>query len=205
MVPRLENARIPLTKARVDPRKLTAASSNASSAGKGRNANAAQNSTHGQGLSLKLAGLCAQHAEIKLAAQKALKSYVRSVMLTPDKKCFDAHSIDTNAYATSLGLLKCPRLRFLETQQPSAAADESQRRRAEAAAAPEGDSAAVDAQRQLVRAAKNQSHALRPGYNPFPIRAFVRTFERSNVRTLERSTVRTFGRRHVQTFERSNV
>ena len=89
MVKRLTKARVPIAKTRINPKQ--SATSTAA----------------------RLEALCAQHPDLKLAAQKALKSYVRSVLLMPDKETFDASAIDGDAYAASLGLPKCPKLRCL--------------------------------------------------------------------------------------------
>ena len=41
-------------------------------------------------------------------------SYMRSVYLQKNKKVFDVSSIDTKAFATSLGLANAPNIRFVK-------------------------------------------------------------------------------------------
>lgn len=51
---------------------------------------------------------------LKETAQKAVVQYVKAVFLMKDKEVFDVHSLDTDAFAHSLGLEIPPRIRFLQ-------------------------------------------------------------------------------------------
>ncbi|CAM1305312.1 DDX10 (predicted), partial [Pycnogonum litorale] len=62
----------------------------------------------------KLEVLCARDVNLKESAQRAFKSYLKSVHLMKNKKVFDVTKQNTNAYAASLGLAVAPRIRILE-------------------------------------------------------------------------------------------
>ena len=61
--------------------------------------------------------MIAENPELKLLAQKAFVSYVRSVCLQPNKKVFQATALPLADLAESYGLSSAPRVRFLEKMQ----------------------------------------------------------------------------------------
>ena len=65
----------------------------------------------------KLQSLCAADIELKESAKRALMAYMRSVFLMSNKKLFQIESIDVPAFASSLGLVIAPRIRFMQQQQ----------------------------------------------------------------------------------------
>lgn len=69
-------------------------------------------SAKGMDLTKKLASEVAKDVELKEIAQKAFKSYVRSIHLQPNKNVFDARSLPLAAFARSLGLSSTPRVRI---------------------------------------------------------------------------------------------
>jgi len=62
----------------------------------------------------KLRSMLASDVALKELAQKAFKTYLRSVHLQPNKVVFDARQLPMSDFAASLGLPKAPRVRFLE-------------------------------------------------------------------------------------------
>ncbi|CAF1003170.1 unnamed protein product [Adineta steineri] len=68
-------------------------------------------------LTPKLQSLCAQFTELKEEAKRAFTSYLRSLILMGNRKVFDVQSIDTDAFATSLGLEIAPKVRFMKKGQ----------------------------------------------------------------------------------------
>ena len=62
----------------------------------------------------KAEALCARDVELKASAQRAFKSYFKSVHLMKDKQVFNIRSLDKDRFSQSLGLLLTPRIRFLE-------------------------------------------------------------------------------------------
>ncbi|XP_064617885.1 probable ATP-dependent RNA helicase DDX10 [Liolophura sinensis] len=65
----------------------------------------------------RLESLCASDVPLKDSAQRAFVSYLRSVFLMHNKKVFDVHKLDTEAFSRSLGLAIPPRVRFLQRDQ----------------------------------------------------------------------------------------
>ncbi|KAL6437210.1 hypothetical protein ACFW04_005039 [Cataglyphis niger] len=65
----------------------------------------------------KLEALLARDVALKETAQRAFIAYVKSVFLMKDKEIFNVHSLNTDAYAKSLGLAIPPRIRFLQRIQ----------------------------------------------------------------------------------------
>ena len=77
----------------------------------------------------KLEAFCAQDGEMKHWAQKSFISYMRSVHLQSNKDVFDVHVLPAKEYATSLGLVQPPKIRFLKklkTNCDSIASQESE-------------------------------------------------------------------------------
>ena len=62
----------------------------------------------------KLRSILASDVTLKERAQKAFKSYLRSVHLQPNKAVFDIRQLPMSEFAASLGLPSAPRVRFLE-------------------------------------------------------------------------------------------
>lgn len=97
MVEKLKERKIPLTKIEVNPSKL-------------------QNPVK------KMEALLVKFTSLKESAQRAFKNYIKYVYLMKDKSVFDVHSLDTDSFAQSLGLVVTPRVRFLrlnaKTQPP---------------------------------------------------------------------------------------
>ncbi|EQC31347.1 hypothetical protein SDRG_10949 [Saprolegnia diclina VS20] len=85
----LNDAKIPIAKIKVNPQKTA--------------------STQG-----KVASIVAADKDLKLMAQKAFMSYVRSVVLQPAKDIFNAEAMDMQALAASYGLPHAPRMPFLK-------------------------------------------------------------------------------------------
>ncbi|XP_014221481.2 probable ATP-dependent RNA helicase DDX10 [Trichogramma pretiosum] len=57
----------------------------------------------------------------KECAQRALKTYVKSVFYMKDKSIFDFKALDTDSFARSLGLSETPRVRALERREKNEA------------------------------------------------------------------------------------
>lgn len=71
----------------------------------------------------KLEALLARDVALKETTQRAFVAYVKSVFLMKDKEVFNVHSLDTDAYAKSLGLAIPPRIRFLQRMQKKMSTD----------------------------------------------------------------------------------
>lgn len=56
----------------------------------------------------------ARDPSLKATAQRAFVAYAKSVFLMKNKQVFNLQSLDTDAFAHSLGLAVAPRIRFLE-------------------------------------------------------------------------------------------
>ena len=69
---------------------------------------------HAGSIQSKLRSMLASDVELKTRAQKAFKSYLRSVHLQPNKKVFDVKRLPISEFAASLGLPSAPRVRFLQ-------------------------------------------------------------------------------------------
>ena len=54
----------------------------------------------------------AENRDLKHLAEKACISYLKSVFLMKDKEVFDINKIDTEKFASSLGLATAPRISF---------------------------------------------------------------------------------------------
>lgn len=61
--------------------------------------------------------LLIQKPEMKFLAQKALRSYMRSIHLMSDKEVFDVNAINVEAFAKSLGLLQIPKIKFMNVKK----------------------------------------------------------------------------------------
>ena len=64
----------------------------------------------------KIEAYLAQDHELKESACRAYISYLKSTYLLKNKAVFDVFALDTNSFASSLGLAVPPRARFLERQ-----------------------------------------------------------------------------------------
>lgn len=85
----LQKSKIPINKISVDPSKVVAPQR-------------------------KIEGLLSDSTELKQSAQRAFVSYVKSVFLMKNKEIFNVQLLNTDAYASSLGLIVPPRIRFLD-------------------------------------------------------------------------------------------
>ncbi|XP_037078678.1 probable ATP-dependent RNA helicase DDX10 [Pollicipes pollicipes] len=72
----------------------------------------------------KMEALLARDVNLKESAKRAFKSYFKSTFLMKNKEVFDVASVDTEAYARSLGLAVAPRIRFLKKKQLNSAAEQ---------------------------------------------------------------------------------
>lgn len=88
MVDELKSRKIPINKITVDPKKMFTPRA-------------------------KMEAFLAANQELKESAQRAFVAYIKSVVLMKNKKIFNVDKLDTDAYATSLGLVVAPRVRFL--------------------------------------------------------------------------------------------
>lgn len=68
----------------------------------------------------KFEAFLAKDPNLKASAQRAFVAYLKSVFLMKDKSVFQIKSLNTDAFARSLGLIVSPRIRFLQRQQKSA-------------------------------------------------------------------------------------
>lgn len=64
-----------------------------------------------------LEGLLSRDGDLKVLAQKALQTYLKSVHMNANKAVFDLGKLPLEEYAASLGLAALPRLRFLTREQ----------------------------------------------------------------------------------------
>ena len=88
-IEQLQAKKVPINKIQVNPKKL-------------------------RSIQGKLEAFCAQDSEMKHWAQKSFISYLRSVYLQSNKEVFNVHLLPANEYATSLGLVQPPKIRFLK-------------------------------------------------------------------------------------------
>lgn len=65
----------------------------------------------------KMEAFLAQNQDLKASAQRAFVAYIKSVALMRNKKIFNVETLDTDAFALSLGLAMVPRVRFLQRQK----------------------------------------------------------------------------------------
>lgn len=100
-VPLLSKSKIPCAEKQINPSRL-------STAQPGSNKSAGV----GFDLNRKLASEIAKDAALKVLAQKAFKSYIRSVHLQPNKAVFNAKKLTIAAFAKSLGLPSTPRIKI---------------------------------------------------------------------------------------------
>uniref|UniRef100_A0A0C9QHT2 ATP-dependent RNA helicase n=1 Tax=Fopius arisanus TaxID=64838 RepID=A0A0C9QHT2_9HYME len=92
MLHKLQEHKIPISEIKINPNKL--------------------HSPH-----IKLGALLVRDLALKETAQRAFVAYVKSVYYMRDKKIFNVHVLNTDAYAKSLGLAIPPRIRFLQRLQ----------------------------------------------------------------------------------------
>ncbi|CAA9995231.1 unnamed protein product [Nesidiocoris tenuis] len=90
----LETNRIPITEIKVNPNQLVSPQA-------------------------KISAFLAKYPELKASAQRAFVSYCKSVFLMKNKSVFDFNSIDTAKFASSLGLVTTPRVRFINRAEKS--------------------------------------------------------------------------------------
>ena len=62
----------------------------------------------------KIEAILASDHELKEEAQRAFKSYLKSVFLMKNKAIFDVTKLDMSSFAASLGLAVPPRVRFIQ-------------------------------------------------------------------------------------------
>lgn len=89
MVEELKQKEIPISKISIDPKRLFSPR-------------------------VKMEAFVAQSQELRETAQRAVVSYVKSVMLMKNKKVFNVDELDIDAFSRSLGLVITPRIRFLQ-------------------------------------------------------------------------------------------
>lgn len=89
MVGELKRRKIPIECIQVNPRKVSS-------------------------IQRRLESFCARDSEVKQWAQKSFICYLRSVHLQSNKGVFDVHKLSLDLYAASLGLLRPPRVRFMQ-------------------------------------------------------------------------------------------
>jgi len=65
----------------------------------------------------ELEAICSKEPEIKFLAQKALRSYLRSVYLMPNKDVFDIKQLPIELFSKSLGINGIPKIRFLNIKK----------------------------------------------------------------------------------------
>lgn len=65
-----------------------------------------------QSIQDKVQGLLIADTELKLLANKAFKSYLRSVHLQPNRRVFDVKQLSFKQFAASFGLSSTPRIKF---------------------------------------------------------------------------------------------
>ncbi|XP_025198680.1 probable ATP-dependent RNA helicase DDX10 [Melanaphis sacchari] len=85
----LKTKKIPISEIKVNPNKLTS-------------------------IQRTLEATLAKDHILKESAQRAFVSYIKSVFLMKDKSVFDVSALDTDSFASSLGLAIPPRVRFLQ-------------------------------------------------------------------------------------------
>lgn len=67
-----------------------------------------------QSVSGLLAALLAKHTDLQPLAQRAFKTYVKSIYKQKDKEVFDVTQLPIDDYSASLGLPMTPQLRYLD-------------------------------------------------------------------------------------------
>mmetsp|Transcript_10710 Transcript_10710/g.34196 ORF Transcript_10710/g.34196 Transcript_10710/m.34196 type:complete len:884 (+) Transcript_10710:29-2680(+) len=87
MLPLLKDANIPVNEKKINPNRQ-------------------------QSIQSKLRVEVAKDAELKMNAQRAFKSYIRSVHLQPEKRVFDVKMLPMGAFSQSLGLANTPRIKI---------------------------------------------------------------------------------------------
>ncbi|XP_041354361.1 probable ATP-dependent RNA helicase DDX10 [Gigantopelta aegis] len=92
MVKQLQQKKIPITKIKVNPKRQLS-------------------------IQAKLQSQCAADRDLKESAQRAFVSYLRGVYLMSCKDVFDIRKLDTDSFASSLGLAIPPRIRFLQRDE----------------------------------------------------------------------------------------
>lgn len=70
-----------------------------------------------QSVQASVQALLIQSPEMKFLAQKALRSYLRSIHLMSDKEVFDVNSVNVETFAKSLGLLQIPKVKFANVKK----------------------------------------------------------------------------------------
>jgi len=75
------------------------------------------NSARALEIDVAIQALLIQKPELKVMAQKALKSYLKAVYLMADKSIFDVTKLNMEALAQSYGLLQVPRIRFMDVKK----------------------------------------------------------------------------------------
>ena len=88
-VEQLQAKKVPINKIQINPKKL-------------------------RSIQGKLEAFCAQDGEMKHWAQKSFISYMRSVYLQSNKDVFNVRLLPASEYATSLGLVQPPKIRFMK-------------------------------------------------------------------------------------------
>lgn len=91
MLQQLRAHKIPIDKIEVDQRKM-------------------------QNMQKKIEAQLASDPELKASAQRAFQSYIKSTYLLKNKAVFDVFKLETDKFASSLGLAVPPRVRFLQKQ-----------------------------------------------------------------------------------------
>ncbi|GIX82439.1 probable ATP-dependent RNA helicase DDX10 [Caerostris extrusa] len=89
MVEQLHSRKIPIEKIEVNPRKLMS-------------------------IQKKLELICGRDVNLKDSCERAFKSYLKNLFLMKDKTIFDVTAVNAELYAQSLGMVRAPRVRFLE-------------------------------------------------------------------------------------------
>lgn len=110
---KLKDAKVPLRKLQVNPNKQ-------------------------QAITPALQALLSKEPQLRIDAQKALVSYLKSVFMNPDKEVFNIHMLPVADFADSLGLPNPPKLQFLKGKKAKALAREAAKAMAPASAAPLG-------------------------------------------------------------------
>mmetsp|Transcript_7044 Transcript_7044/g.9165 ORF Transcript_7044/g.9165 Transcript_7044/m.9165 type:complete len:730 (+) Transcript_7044:58-2247(+) len=88
LIPLLEKSKIPIVEKQVNP-------------------------ARSQSIEQKLRAEITKDSELKITAQKAFKSYVRSIHLQTNKEMFKVRELPLGAFARSLGLLTTPRIKIV--------------------------------------------------------------------------------------------
>jgi len=75
------------------------------------------NPTKRLSIKVSLQELLLQDSEIKILAQKAVRSYLKSIHLMANKEVFDVQKLPHSQYAASLGLMGVPQIKFVEAKK----------------------------------------------------------------------------------------